>query len=185
MLKDLEHRREVELDKYVKAYAELEHYGSHGDTLRSMVDVLLAEVAGGSIVDLSCGRGAAMEIARKYFTKVRGTETVAELLGPDVEYALAHDLPFPDNAFDVALSTGVIEHLLMDDIPAAFSEMRRVASRAVVIVTNNKPSHYHITCPSYDQWDAIIRKSFNGWTVDRRDDCGLGGENRAWLIRTT
>ena len=179
----LKELRQTEIDKYIKVYAEAPGYGSHGDSLREMIDTILGSLVGSSLVDLSCGRGAAMEIARRHFETVQGTEAVPELLGPDVVFALAHKLPFEDNAFDVVLSTGVMEHLLPEDTYPALREMRRVSNRYVVITLNNKPGYFHINCPSYDAWDDIFTDIFG--IVEYLGDMGNGGENRAWLVDGT
>ena len=178
----IEQQRQDEIDKYVKVYAEAEHYGSHGDLLRGMIQTVLSGLPGDSLVDLSCGRGAAMEIADQYFETVCGTETVPELLGPRVKFAMAHDLPFGDKSFDVVMSTGVLEHLLPADTYPALTEMKRVAKRAVFITLNNKPGHFHINCPSYAGWNAIFQEVFEPWSIAYLGDMGNGGENRAWLI---
>lgn len=182
---DIEQRRRRELSKYLAIYSDPEksHYGRPGKPLQTLVRHLLEKPGKGSLVDLSCGHGIAMEIARELgYTPVKGTETVPLLLSDDVVYALAHDLPFDDRSFDVVLSTGVVEHLLREDVVPALTEMARVARQQVIVTTNNKPSYYHIFCPRYDEWDQIFRNAFRGWEVIRHNDCGLGGKNMAWRM---
>jgi len=177
-----ERQRQDEIDKYIKVYAKAPHYGSHGELLRGMIDDVLFCLSGDSLIDLSCGRGAAMAIADRYFKRVRGTETVPALLGPRVRFAMAHDLPIPDKSFDVVMSTGVLEHLLPDDTYPALAEMKRVATRTVFITLNNRPGHFHINTPSYSRWNDIFLDVFDPWQVHNLGDMGNDGENRAWLI---
>lgn len=45
----------------------------------------------------------------------------------------ATDLTYPDNSFDLVISTDVIEHLKEEDVPQAISEMIRVSKKFIAI----------------------------------------------------
>ncbi|HEX5223665.1 MAG TPA: class I SAM-dependent methyltransferase [Solirubrobacteraceae bacterium] len=98
------------------------------------------------ILDAGCGSGRNMiELAR------RGAVTGVELSHTSVELARARgcgeviegsvlDMPFPDDAFDLAVSLDVIEHL--EDDLAALRELRRTVAQGGALV---------VTVPAY-QW---------------------------------
>lgn len=60
------------------------------------------------------------------------TFDIAAELHPDVVGSVTA-LPFPDKTFDVVLAAEVLEHIRFEDVSQALSELRRVASRAVII----------------------------------------------------
>lgn len=84
-----------------------------GESLCEAVDVL----AGERVLDVACGNGNATLAAARRFAKVVGVDYVpallqrgaersaAERLGIDFVEGDAEELPFPDGAFDVVLST--------------------------------------------------------------------------------
>lgn len=182
----IDERRDVEIAKYVEVYAHKPDYGSHGEGLREIIRRLLAKCEHkGTLLDVSCGRGAAMQLARDAgFKSVRGTEVVEQLLNDDVEYAQIHDLPFDDNSFDVVLNTGVLEHLVPADTRPAIDEMCRVAVFDVLITLNNDPGYYHVnTLDSYDSWTRMLELCVpQGWTVNYLNDVGIEGKNKAWHL---
>ena len=125
----------------------------------------------GSYLDIGCGRGEMLAYAESIgFTEVKGVEVVPTLVdGERVVAGEAHDLPFPDNSFDVVSLFDVIEHLLPGDDEAVCREMARVARKHVVLTANNKPSHcpitkadLHINRRPYEEWDALFREWFPG-----------------------
>lgn len=77
---------------------------------------------GTRLLDLGCGSGRALELARSRGARTLGLD---ERTGP-VRGALAR-LPFRDDAFDVALAECAL--CLSDDLGAALSEARRVLDR--------------------------------------------------------
>jgi ubiquinone/menaquinone biosynthesis C-methylase UbiE len=61
--------------------------------------------------------------------------------GIEVRAASAEELPWPDDAFDVVVTTHTLEHV--QDLPAALSELRRVAKDdLVVVVPKERPYRY-------------------------------------------
>ena len=114
--------------------------------------------AGESVLDIGCGPGLlAVEMAAAVgpHGRVAGTDISDSMLrlaaarsipagaAPTTfENAGARALPFPDDCFDVAVSTQVLEYV--EDIPAALIEMLRVlrpGGRALVLDTD---------------WDSVV-----------------------------
>jgi len=110
-----------------------------GVTLQ-IVGELLAEAidirAGDTVLDVAAGNGNASLAAARRFARVMSTDYVPALLekgrqraaaeGLPVEFRVAdaEDLPFPDNDFDVALSTFGV--MFAPDHPRAARELLRV-----------------------------------------------------------
>jgi SAM-dependent methyltransferase len=94
------------------------------------------EIAGRRVLDLGCGNGYVLSRYAKEGAKVYGvdlTETGIELcrrrfelsgLNGHFTVGSAEDLPYPDNAFDVVCSMGVLHHT--PDTEVAVSEVFRV-----------------------------------------------------------
>ncbi len=177
--------REVERAKYIDAYEQPE-YGLH--SRRQQVKTLLTlHEQRGSYLDIACGRGETLEIARANgYSPVHGTEIVPDLVArDDVTEAWGHDLPFPDDSVDVVTCFDVLEHVLPSDEVKVLEEVRRVARKRVALTISNLSSKHcghelHINRLPYNVWDALIRRVFEDWAVLRgRVPCGYGG-NESW-----
>ncbi|MGD9631190.1 MAG: methyltransferase domain-containing protein [Pyrinomonadaceae bacterium] len=98
-----------------------------------------------SVLDVACGSG---ELLRQTAELARRSERDARLTGIDlhelsfIEPAAdisfvrgdAFRLPFADGSFDYAISSLFFHHLSDEQIPAALSEMSRVARRGVFVI---------------------------------------------------
>ena len=95
---------------------------------------------GDRVLDVACGTGAVARAASRISPEVIGVDrneamlAVAHRLRPDLTWrtATAESLPFPDAAFDWALSQAAL--MFFDDRVAALREMGRVAGRVAVQV---------------------------------------------------
>jgi ubiquinone/menaquinone biosynthesis C-methylase UbiE len=91
-----------------------------------------------SVLDLGCGTGLlTMMIKRSvpesHLTGLDGDEAVLKIArdkshGTDIQWnhALAFDMPYPDQSFDVVVSSFVTHHLTSADKVRTFKEVRRV-----------------------------------------------------------
>jgi SAM-dependent methyltransferase len=80
---------------------------------------LVAGLSMGSLLEVGCGEGillASMKARQKTATdtSVLALVKARERTGANCAVAIAERLPFPDEAFDVAVSVGVMEHFLDD-----------------------------------------------------------------------
>lgn len=163
----IEQSRAAEHAKYVTAYGG-ENYRMKAERREDARADLKALPCRGAYLDVACGRGDMLDVARGLgFSPVMGTEIVPRLIdGKTVVRAEVHALPFPDKSFDVATLYDVIEHLIPGDDEAACRELARVARRHVLIMANNFPSRLpdgrdlHINIRSYPAWDACFRSWF-------------------------
>lgn len=101
-----------------------------------------------TLLDAGCGEGYLADELKRAFPDCRITGLDAS--EGAIEYARAHfgasadfhvgdlfALPFPDDAFEVVVCSEVLEHLA--DPARAFDELRRVASRRVVVTVPLEP----------------------------------------------
>jgi len=126
---------------FVAADAYDRFMGRYSRLLSPQLADLAGIAAGQRVLDVGCGPGAlTSELVRRL-----GPEAVAAVdpsepfvaaardrhPGVDVRQASAEDLPFPDDAFDVALAQLVV-HFMSDPL-AGLTEMRRVTRPGGVI----------------------------------------------------
>lgn len=112
------------------------------ERLRSVVEPLGAE----SVLDAGCGEGETLaRLAGALPGRVAAVDVSEEAVQftarrhPSVEVAResVHDLPYPDDAFDLVLCLEVLEHL--EDPAAALTELTRVSRSDVVISVPHEP----------------------------------------------
>lgn len=101
--------------------------------VRVFLEMLPGDVT--TLVDVGCGDGAITnELAERYeVTGVDASAAAVSHLRCAGVVARAESLPFPDRSFDVVMSSQMLEHLSDDGYRAAIGELRRVASRYVLI----------------------------------------------------
>lgn len=157
--------RAAEIEKYERAYQNSDY--RLGDKRRAHIAERLGATPRGSLLDVSTGRGEVLGIATALgFEPVRGTEAVGYLCGEGVDYALAHALPYGDNAFDTVCMFDVMEHLLPEDTGAVCGELKRVAHTRVILTVHNGPHVYrgtdlHINRrASYEAWHEELERHF-------------------------
>lgn len=168
----IEQTRRGEVAKYARAYEDAGY--RLGERRRQHIEHHLNRIPRGSLLDVSTGRGEVLHTARDMgFAPVMGTEAVAYLCAKDrgVVHALAHDLPFPDNAFDIVTMFDVMEHLPAADTGPACRELARVARRRVLLTVHNGPHRFkgmdlHINRrASYACWHADLSEHFAPYPV--------------------
>ena len=99
----------------------------------------LGDIRGKRVLELGCGAGEASVFLAKQGAEVTATDISGEMLlvatrlaqknGVTIatEKALSHDLPFPDNSFDIVYCANLLHHV---DLEETVSEVRREIGRA-------------------------------------------------------
>lgn len=161
---------EEEASKYADAYKDPNYRMS--THRRALVRDILGLTPAKTLLDVGTGRGETLVEGRELGMKVQGTETVPELAdAPDVLYALLPNLPFPDKAFDLVTSFEVLEHLRPKDIVASLRELRRVASKWIVVSVCTSPDivggvDLHPSARSEEAWQETFREAFPDLTPE-------------------
>lgn len=98
----------------------------------------------GAFLDVGCGAGYAMELARQLGCTVHGIDPdpkehgvgrrniSSQYVEEEIIKAVAEEIPFPDNYFDTVYSSHVLEHV--SDIQRSLQEMKRVAAAEGIII---------------------------------------------------
>ena len=140
-----------------------------------------------SLLDVSCGRGEVLRMARGMgWREVRGTEIVPDLIGGDVVFAWSDALPFGDGSMETVTCFDVMEHIPAELCEATVRELGRVCAwRLLVTICNQAgPPHpygpLHITLRPYAAWDAGLRAWLPGYDVRWRTDESGDGTSELW-----
>ena len=175
--------RKAEIEQYEKAY-QLPEYRM-GVRRKAHVEAIYKGLAPGSLLDVSTGRGEALELAKAAgHSPVKGTEAVEYLCdGENVVHALAHSLPFEDGQFDYVTCFDVLEHLLEEDLLPALKEFYRVARKAVIVSASEESDlregrELHISKRPRGQWLYLIRQAWG----QAADYAGTAGRSPAFKI---
>lgn len=176
--------RETEIAKYVEAYQHSEYGMGHARFLAAQRDLAGLK---GSLLDVGCGRGEVLKLAREMgLAPVIGTEVVPGLLRDDVVYAEAHQLPFDDGSVDHVTCFDVLEHLTPEDTIPALKELARVARHTVTVTVADYPHVFngvelHVNRRPYPEWHALLCKAF-GRSVQ---ELGPASASRAYRVHLT
>lgn len=92
-----------------------------------------------SVLDVGCGRGNGIAHMKKVGKDVYGVEisqtavNSAVAKGLKVVQGSITSIPFPDNRYDLVVSTDVVEHLYEVDVITALSELKRVSKKYIAL----------------------------------------------------
>ena len=117
---------------------------------------------GSTYLDVGCGRGETLAMARDRELIAVGTEIVPELCdGAYVVNADIADRIF--NSIDYVSCYDVLEHLPPEDVGLALDELFRVAKKTLFITTNDNRLHFgdaeqHLTRKPREWWEQEFSK---------------------------
>ena len=101
-----------------------------------------------SLLDIGCGTGFILNIAKKYFDRVVGIDITQAMLDKvdlssgNVELRLADSsaVPFGDDSFDVCTAYGFLHHL--PELQSTFAEVFRCLKPGGAFYADQDPNHY-------------------------------------------
>lgn len=144
------------------------------ENVRRVRDILVdlqERTKGCSLLDLGCGAGFIIDIAKDIFPTIRGVDICEEMLSQvdttlhaqcdlEVRVATTESTPFDDNTFDVCTAYAVLHHL---DTPGpTFREAFRVLRPGGVLYTDLDPNARFWEAlkllPSNGTYSAIVRR---------------------------
>ncbi len=144
-------------------YKETEpHYKSENvKRIDQILSLLKQKTAGESLLDIGCGSGFMIDIAKRYFHTIRGVDITPAMLEAinvndfdgDLKVMLAQceDLPFEDNSFDICTAHAVLHHL--HNIEPALKEAYRVLKPGGIFYSDLDPNYYF--------WQAVSKLDRN------------------------
>ena len=164
--------QQQEIEKYKQVYQHENYRMGDARRLYAEQNVRSATDCCDTYLDVGCGRGEMVRFAENLGYHAIGLEAVDYLTSKDKVFeGLAWDMPFKDNSFDLVTMFDVIEHLLPEDTERTLAELRRVAGKQLFITAANYSSkslgvELHVNRRSYEEWDKILRKAFEGDHVE-------------------
>ena len=150
----------------------------------SLLHQLQREISAESLLDIGCGQGFIIDIAKKFFKKIRGIDITQAMLdkvdlsdnmGCDIEVCIAsaENLPFRDNEFDTCTAYAVLHHI--PDIQTIAKEVCRVLRPGGVFFSSLDPNYYfwealksiHESTESYKTTDTLRKELNNTLNKDK------------------
>lgn len=140
-------------DKYIETEP---HYREENILrVRDILSNLHKITNGESLLDVGCGMGFVIDIAKDFFPVIRGVDVTEKMLErvntthitSDIQVQLAEsdNLPFDDNSFNVCTAYAVLHHL--DSLEPTFREIHRVLKKGGIFYSDLDPNYYF--------WEAI------------------------------
>jgi ubiquinone/menaquinone biosynthesis C-methylase UbiE len=155
-------------DIYRRLLADPANGYGFGDHWRPVWPTIQAS-APHSLLDVGCGRGGLVSIAKLVGIEARGCDLAP--CEPWIDQAELPVLPYANEQFDVVGCFDVLEHLAEYQIGAAIEELRRVCRKLLVVsvaecsdvrdVPGIGPTELHLTRRPVDWW----REQFGGAPV--------------------
>ena len=146
--------------RLVDVYKDEPHFRPENvDRVKKILKSLKDHKDGRSLLDVGCGTGFIIDIAKEYFPVIRGVDITPAMLGKvntdcvdcDIQLQVADsaELPFADNTFDVCTCHAVLHHL--HDISPTIKEIYRVLKPGGIFYSDLDPNYYF--------WEEIAKLS--------------------------
>jgi len=161
--------------KLADVYKETEpHYRPENRARVENILVDLAKSAGNdSLLDIGCGMGFIIDIAKSHFRRIAGidiTQAMLEKVNCEsntcdiaVHVAEIEKMFFLDNTFDVVTAFAVIHHL--HELRPAFAEVFRVLKPGGICYTDTDPNYYFWEAirnlPEGENFSPIVQREYN------------------------
>jgi SAM-dependent methyltransferase len=165
-------RRDVQEDSYdnqtdfssdIHFSGDLEEYyrkGVHDKAVfyHSQLDSVEELIVKGKVLDVGCGPGTFLKVAKAREWDAYGTEIgswageTTEKFGIPVFIGTLKEAKFPDNHFDMVYSSAVLEHLW--DPLGELREMNRILKPGGILMSGNVPNFHALLCRlgRLDEW---------------------------------
>jgi SAM-dependent methyltransferase len=167
----IEARREVEFAKYRKAYKDPAYHMGAPRAMSWRFWIYKQHCLHGysSVLDVACGRGEALDIAREWYTDVEGYEVTPALCERrDVTRIPGiHALPAADDSFDVVACQDMFEHILEEDVQPGMRELFRVARHKVFLSV----AWFECQCGKKMGMDLHVTMHPLEWWLDQIEQC--------------
>jgi SAM-dependent methyltransferase len=161
--------------KLANVYKESEpHYRPENQARVEKILINLAQVAGSdSLLDVGCGMGFIIDIAKFHFRRITGidiTQAMLDKVNCDsntckivLHVAEIENMLFESDTFNVVTAFAVIHHL--HELRPAFAEVFRVLKPGGIFYTDTDPNYYFWEAirnlPDGEEFSPIIQREFN------------------------
>jgi ubiquinone/menaquinone biosynthesis C-methylase UbiE len=161
--------------KLANVYRETEpHYRPENRDRVENILMQLAITAGNeSLLDIGCGMGFVIDIAKLHFRRIVGidiTEAMLEKVNSEsktcdisVQVAEIEHLPFAKEEFNVVTAYAVIHHLY--ELKPAFTEVYRVLKPGGIFYTDTDPNYYFWAAirslPEGQEFSPIVQREYD------------------------
>jgi ubiquinone/menaquinone biosynthesis C-methylase UbiE len=134
-------------NNYATTYNELEHgvlIAEDDRRLNGLFNEFSNKSGNENYLDVGCGTGNLLKIAKVYFKRITGIDISEEMLKLSRKYtdelycANAEAMPFEDNTFNVITANSVLHHFY--DPGSVIKEMYRVCKPGGTVFTDNDPN---------------------------------------------
>lgn len=182
-----------EIEKYDKLFGGT-HYNSnpHHDRFKAAEEFAL-QLGGSTLLDVGVGRGHFMKRMIQHGFHVTGVEpssAARDVSDNSLIDAYAHDMPLPDQSFDIVCCLDVLEHVPRAYIEPSLAEMARVTKGPAIISAADHSDivdgvELHISSMPFDQWQRLIEAHFT--VVDARVVCSKADASKiskVFLLRS-
>jgi ubiquinone/menaquinone biosynthesis C-methylase UbiE len=147
------------------------------DLNKKCMKFILENLAGETVIDVACGRGALLkEISKKHpKKKLHGVDIVTLPSGINMKFTKAsiNKLPFKNKSFDTVLSTHVLEHVRNPE--QALSELLRITKKRLIIVVPKQREYRYTTDLHVNFWPYLYAfQSFIG--IEKAEYYQLDGD---------
>lgn len=125
-----------------------------------------------TILDGGCAYGYLVRWLRRMGVEAWGVDVSEYALSrapasvkPYINWGSLLALPYPDKAFGLAVTTGVLEHFTPDELPVVLSELARIAHVGYMAITmaddpGASEDERHPTVLSQEDWQAMMPPGF-------------------------
>lgn len=135
--------------KLVDVYHEEPHFRPENQAkVRKQIQLLQKRIEAKTLLDIGCGTGFIINLAKDLFDEISGVDITQAMLDKvDISAgniklyrALAEDMPFDDNCFDMATSYAFLHHL--EDYKKVLKEAYRVLKNGGIYYIDLDPNKY-------------------------------------------
>ncbi|MBI4647271.1 MAG: class I SAM-dependent methyltransferase [Bacteroidia bacterium] len=131
---------------------------------------LQKQTSGTKLLDIGCGTGFIINIARDFFKEIRGiditpamleqVDTLSDTCDIGIEIANSEDIPYPDNYFEVVTAHALLHHL--PELKPTLNEVYRVLRPSGIFYSDLDPNAYFwetiSSLPSDKKYHPVVRR---------------------------
>ena len=150
--------------EYDGYWSGLDRIGETSADLEHVADQIIMSCGLESTLDIGSGEGGLVTELLHRGVDAHGldvSEVVVSRCNQRMMGRFTHgsilSLPFEDASFHTVVSTDCMEHLAPEDVPAALTEIYRVAERFVflqIATTQDRDDHWHLTVEGREWWES-------------------------------